>query len=77
MVYSEYTKLRILYLHTQGYHPPAIYKRLGSEGITVSRKSVAKFLNRFLSRGTIDRLPGSGRKSKITDEVRRVVEEQM
>ena len=38
---------------------------------------MAKFLKRFFSRGTIARLPGSGRRSKITDEVRRIVEAQM
>ena len=56
-------------MHVQGCRPPAIKERLGSEGITVSRRGVAKFLEKFSSRGTITRLPGSGRKSKIADEV--------
>ena len=77
MVYSEYTKLRILHFHTQGYRPPAIQKCLNAEGIAVSWRGVAKFIKRFFSRGTIARQPGSGRKTKITEEVRKVVEEQM
>lgn len=36
MVYSDYTKLRILYFHTNCYHPPAIKKILDSEGVSVS-----------------------------------------
>ena len=77
MVYSDYTKLRILYFHAQGYRPPAIKKHLLAEGIVASRRGVAKFLDRSLRRGNIARLPGSGRKSLITDEIRRVVEQQM
>ena len=77
MVYSDYTKLRILYFHAQGYRLPAIKKHLLAEGIVASRRGVAKFLDRSLRRGNIARLPGSGRKSLITDEIRRVVEQQM
>ena len=77
MVYSDYTKLRILHFHAQGYRSPAITKYLHVEGIVASRRGVAKFLNRCLRRGNIARLPGSGSKSLITDEVRRVVEQQM
>ena len=77
MVYNEYTKLRILHFHVQGYRPPAITKRLEDEGIVVSRRGVAKFIKRFTRRGTIARQPGSGRKTKITEDIKRVVEQQM
>ena len=77
MVYSEYTKLRILHFHAQGCRPPAITKWLEREGIAVSRRGVAKFITRFLRRGTIARQPGSGRKTKITDDIQRIVEHQM
>ena len=35
------------------------------------------FLKRFENRGTISRRHGSGRSSKITEEVKRIVEAQM
>ena len=79
MVYSEYTKLRILHFHAQGCRPPAITKWLERNGIAVSRRGVAKFIKRFLRRGTstIAWQPGSGRETKITDDIQRVVEHQM
>ena len=52
MVYSEYTKLGILHFHAQGCRPPAITKWLEHNGIAVSRRGVAKFIKRFLRRGT-------------------------
>jgi len=67
MVYSDYTKLRILPFHTQVYRSPAITKHLHT-GVVVNQRRVAKFLNRCLRKGNIARLPGSGRKSLITDE---------
>ena len=76
MVYSDYTKLRILHFHTQGYRSPAITKHLHT-GVVASQRRVAKFLNRCLRKRNIARLPGSGRKSLITDEVRKVVEQQI
>ena len=50
MVYSEYTQLRILQLNSRGIRPP-IAKHLASEGITVSRKGVAKFIKKFAATG--------------------------
>ena len=49
MVYSDYTKLRILYLHGNGYRPPTIKKHLDSEGIAVSQRGVANFWKDFLA----------------------------
>ena len=92
MVYNKYTKLRILRWHQQGIRPPTIAKYLAAEGIKVSRKGVAKFLERFLrtgrltrlnlvaifiAQGTIARQAGSGRRTVITEEIRKIVEEQM
>ena len=56
MVYSEYTKLRILRLHEQGYRPPTIHKLLKEEGIKATREGVAKFLKRFYTTGKGKRL---------------------
>ena len=47
MVYNEYVKLRILRWHQQRIRPPTIAKYLMAEGIKVSRKGVAKFIQRF------------------------------
>ena len=77
MVFNDYTKQRILYFYFQGLRAPTISRLLENEGIVVSRRGVAKFLKRYLATGTIGRRPGSGARMKITDEVKRIVEEQM
>ena len=51
MVFNKYTQLRILQLNSRGIRPPTIAKRLASEGITVSRKGVAKFIKKFAATG--------------------------
>ena len=77
MVYSQYKKMRILYLSQEGYKPPTIASILDKEGMRSSRRGIAKFLKRYSAIGTIKRKPGSGRPSKVTEEVKRIVEEQM
>ncbi len=77
MVFDDYTKQRILFFFFQGYRPPTISRRLEDEGIFVSRRGVAKFVKRYLATGTIARCPGSGGKTKITDDIKRIVEEKM
>ena len=78
MVFSEYKKLRILVHYHQGkYKAPTITKLLRNEGLSASRQGVAEFLRRYESRGTIKRKPGSGRPSKVTAEIKQIVEEQM
>ena len=47
MVFSDYTKRRILFYHTKGYYAPAIVGLLQEEDIQVSRRSVSDFLIRF------------------------------
>lgn len=78
MVYSSYKKLRILHYYSQGYKPYTISKLLESnEGLKVSRFGVAKFIKHYEQTGAISRKPGSGRPSKVTREIKLVVEEQM
>ena len=78
MVFSDFTKQRILYFYSSiGFYPSKIALLLASEGIRTSKTSVAKFINRYLATGSIMRQPGSGRKSKISAEIQHVVEEQM
>ena len=77
MVYSEYKKQRILYLHAQGHNPPTIKKLLQQEHLKCSRVGIHKFLKAYQFTGSISRRPGSGRPSKITAEIKEIVEAQM
>ena len=76
MVFSNYTKQRIVFLSAT-HRAPTIAKILEAEGIKASRRGILKFIKRYQSSGTIRRLPGSGRISKITEEIRALVEEKM
>ena len=77
MVYSTYKKQWILYLHSQGLKAPTIVKVLAQEKLKCSRVGVAKFLNVYKATGSIARQPDSGRPSKITAEIKEIVEAQM
>ena len=77
MVFTEYTKKRILFYHAKGHHAPKIAKLLEEEGVVVSRRGVHAFLVRVQQTGDIARRPGNGRRSKRTDEVKEVVETAM
>ena len=77
MVFSEYTKQRIIFYYNRGLSPPTISNRLLDEGINASRRGILKFLIRYKSTGTIVRQPGSGGRTKITPEIKRLVEEKM
>ena len=76
-VYSSYKKMRILYLSWEGHRPPTIAKILAEEGMRASRRGIAKFLKKYALTGTIARKPGSGRPSKVTQDIKDIVEEQM
>ena len=76
MVYSMYKKQRILYHHFRGFKPPTIVKLL-REDMKASRWGVAKFLKWFREDDTILRWVRTGRPSKVTAEVKAIVEEQM
>ena len=77
MVFSDYTKQRILVMYRHGYKAPPISRKLTEEGIITSRRGVAKMLDRYQETGTIKRKEGSGRPSKVTSEVKQLVEQQM
>ena len=77
MVYSAYKKQRILYWFNNGLKAPSIAKALQEEQLRCSRCGIAKFLKVYQATGSIERQPGSGRPSKITAEIKRIVEEQM
>ena len=77
MVFSCYKKQRILFYYEKGYKAPTIAKLLREANLQCSRVGVAKFLKKFQETGNINRRVGSGRPSKVTAEIKRVVEEQM
>jgi hypothetical protein len=51
MVYTNYKKLRILYLSLEGHKPPIIAKILEEEGMKASRKGIANFLKKYRETG--------------------------
>ena len=61
----------------KGLKVPSIYKELVKEGIVTSREGIHKLLCRFSDTGCILRRPGSGRPSKMSEEIMVFVEEQM
>ena len=77
MVFSSYKKQRILFFYSKGYKAPTIAKLLHNEGLPCSRVGVAKFIKKFEETGTITRRVGSGRPSKVTAEIKQIVEDQM
>ena len=64
-------------LYQNGFKPPKIAKILSEEGLPGSREEIHKFLRKFQETGCLNRHPGSGRPSKLTVEIQRLVEEQM
>ena len=77
MVYSTYQRQRILYHYLQGHKAPTIAKLLAEEGCKTSRVGVSKFLDRFQETGCIGRRIGSGHVSKISAEIKALVDRQM
>ena len=78
MVYTDYIKQLILYhYYNNKYNAPTIAKALREEGLKASRVGIAKFVKHHKESSSIVRKPGSGRPSKITPEMKKVVEEQM
>ena len=77
MVYSSYKKQRILHFYSQGFKAPTIAKLLSRENLYCSRMGVMKFLKHYEETGSIGRRPGSGRPSKVTEEIKEFVNEQM
>ena len=77
MVYSTYKKQRIIDLSQMGHKAPTICKLLLKENLTCTRKCVHAFLKHYELSNTIERKPGSGGPSKITREVKEIVQHQM
>ena len=71
-MFSSYKRQRILHYYCLDYKALTIVK----EKLFASRQGVKKFLRHYQKSGTIGRSPGSGRPSKITEQVRQMVEPQ-
>ena len=77
MVYSNYIKQRISYWLGKGLKAPSIYKKLSGEGLSCSTRGIHKFIVKYEATGSINRKRGSGRPSKVTEEVEAIIEGQM
>ena len=74
---QAYKRQRIIFYHNQGYKAPTIERLLRAEGLAASRRGISKFIAKYREAGSIGRQTGSRRPSKITAEVKEIVEEQM
>ena len=72
-----YTKRRAIYLASKGLNFSAISRALSSEGLSYSTKSVSLLIRKINVGGSIARNHGTGRSTKITQEVKDLIEEQM
>ena len=77
MAFTDYVKQRILFYYQHRRKSRNIRNLLLGEGLIVSHVGIYRFLKRFGKCGTLARRLGSGRPSKITVEVKRIVEAQM
>ena len=77
MIYSDYVKQRILFYHSSGKSLQQIVRSLAEEGHIVTKAGMARFLRCYDETGMIVHAPGSGQKSKMTAEVKIIIEEQM
>ena len=66
-----------MYYYQQGYRAPTICLLLQKEQLSVSHVGIAKFLSKYKETRSIARTPGSGRSSKITAEIKALVEAKM
>ena len=77
MTYSTYKRQRIVYYLGKGHKVPTITRLLQEEGLTASQRGVSNFAKKYLETGSIARRAGSGRPSKVTAEVKAIVDAQM
>ena len=73
IVFAAYEKERMIYYYCKGIRAPTIRRKLLEEGIFASREGIHKFLSRFWSVAVCyGNLP-----SKITAEIKKIVDDQM
>ena len=77
MPYSHYLQHRALILRSRGVNARAIADALEKEGLQASTQGIHKLLHRVEATGSLERQPGSGRPSRVTQQMQVIVEEQM
>ena len=77
MVDSDYLKLRILFIVHKGYKAPTVCNILKVKNLSCIRENIFLFLKRYAKTHSITRKLGSGRLSKMTAEIKALVEQQM
>lgn len=78
MVFSEYTKLRIISLTWQGYKVSAVVEHLVlQDGIRVSKQGIRQFLKHYHRYKTILRKPGSGIPRILSPEAMQIINDVM
>ena len=78
MVYSDYTKQRILSLRWRGFRISDIAGYLALEdGIQTTKQGIRQFLKRYELSKSIERKPGSGLPPKLTPSLQKVIEDAM
>ena len=75
MIFSDYKKQCVLALASKGLRAPKITKELQQENLKCSRVSLHKSLRNFKETGSISRRVASGRPSKVTAEIKQIVEQ--
>ena len=75
--FSEYKRQRIISLWQDGYKAPIIAKVLEKENLPATRQGIHKFLKKYKECGAIGRREGTGRKRKVSADVRRLVDAKM
>jgi len=54
-----------------------VAKVLAAEGYIISKQAVWATIRKYKMHGTLSRLPGSGRRFKLTPDILAIIEEQM
>ena len=75
MIFSNYKKQRVLAPSSKGLKAPTITKELQQENLKCSRVGLRKFLLKFKETGLKSRRVASGRPSKVTAEIKQIVEQ--
>lgn len=65
-----------LFSGAKGLSPPAIADALAAEGLSATKQDLTLLIKRYHSTGTLESRTGSGRLSKITPQVKTIVESQ-
>ena len=76
-MYSSFKQQRILFFASKRHRAPAKAKELRKENLACSRISVYMFLRKYEETGSIRRRVGSGHPTKITAEIKQIVEARM